>query len=101
MERDVYSYAFQSTVPSEDVEAALLLAALAAESLHGEAQVRLDAGYFFDKERRLCAVDASKAVGKDFNRLFLGFLSRECGADAFSVERVDVVPNRETEEVSA
>jgi hypothetical protein len=27
-------------------------------------------------------------VGIDFNRLFVGFLSRELGEDAFQVERV-------------
>ena len=43
--RDVYRYQFSPTVEMNDVEASLLLAVFAAESLHGEVQVRLDAAH--------------------------------------------------------
>ena len=33
-------------------------------------------------------IDASNAIGLDLNRLFVGFLKREFGADAFTVERI-------------
>jgi hypothetical protein len=94
MTKDIYRYTFQADASLEDVEASLLLAILATESLHGEAQVRLDAGHYFDPDRRACVIDAGTAVGKDVNRLFTGFLRREFGDDSFQVERVDAFPAR-------
>lgn len=88
----VYRYVFAAAVDLPDVEATLLLAVLAAEALHGEAAVRLDAGHAFDATRRRCAIDATTAVGRSLNRLFAGFLRHEYGADAFSVERVAADP---------
>lgn len=88
MTHTIYRYVFPSALHLEEVEGALLLAVLATESLHGEAQVRLDASHFLDTAARTCVVDASTPVGRDLNRLFAGFLRREFGADAFTVERV-------------
>ena len=84
----VYRYSFRPTVPLEEVEASLLLAIWGTESLHGEAQVRLDASHFLDTGRRVCVIDSSSDVGRDINRLFVGFLSREFGPESFEVERV-------------
>jgi len=89
MSKETYRYSFVPEVPLDEVEASLLLAVLAAESLHGQVQVRLDAAHFFDTERRACVIDVGTAVGRDLNRLFVGFVSREFGEDAFRVERVD------------
>ncbi len=61
--------------------------------------VRLDAGHHFDAEQRACIIDAGTPVGRDFNRLFTGFISREFGADAFRVERVQDVPAASHQEV--
>ena len=94
MTKDIYRYTFQDAAPLEDIEASLVLAILATESLHGEAQVRLDAGHHFDPDRRACVIDAGTAVGKDVNRLFTGFLRREFGDDSFTVEHVDSLPTR-------
>jgi hypothetical protein len=88
MTRELYRYEFTADVPAEEVEASLLLALLAAESLHGESQVRLDAAHAFDPDRHACVIDAGTAVGRDVNRLFVGFLRREFGPDAFRVERI-------------
>lgn len=88
MSKELYRYAFTVDVPLEDVEASLLLAVLATESLHGETQVRLDAAHYFDRDRRACVIDAGTTVGRDVNRLFVGFLRREFGEDVFRVERV-------------
>jgi hypothetical protein len=101
MPRDVYRYSIQPHVPLDEVEASLLLALLATESLHGEAQVRLDASHYLDPDRRACVIDAGTLVGRDVNRLFVGFLRREFGEDAFRVERVDSVPHHEPQEVCA
>jgi hypothetical protein len=88
MHREVYRYNFAPEVPLEDIEGALLLSILGVESLHGESQARLDVGHIFDPVKRLCVIDAGTDVGKDLNRLFVGFVRRELGEDAFRVERV-------------
>jgi len=85
-----YRYVFCDEVPIEDIEASLLLAIFATESLHGESQVRLDVSHFLDTDRRVCVIDSGTAVGQDLNRLFVGFMRREFGEDSFRVERVDV-----------
>jgi len=87
--KDLYRYAFTSGVPMEEVEASLLLSLMATESLHGEAQTRLDAAHHLDPTKRACVIDAGTPVGRDLNRLFTGFLSREFGADVFVVERIE------------
>lgn len=92
MTREIYRYRFCNHVGITDVEASLLLALMAAESLHGESQVRLEASHAMDVESRTCIIDASTDVGRDLNRLFVGFLRREFGEDAFRVDRVDRVP---------
>ncbi|HEX4611572.1 MAG TPA: hypothetical protein VH092_25480 [Urbifossiella sp.] len=83
-----YRYRFTETSPAEEVEATLILALFAVEALHGEAQTRLDAGHAFDRKVRTVVIDAATPVGRDFNRLFLGFLTREFGPGSFRVERV-------------
>ncbi len=99
MTKTPYRYSFKHNVSLEEVEASLLLAIMGTESLHGEAQVRLDAAHCFDHDQRACVIDASTPVGRDVNRLFAGFLSREFGADAFEVDRVDHLPHQHPEEV--
>lgn len=101
MSAEVYRYTFASSVPFEEVESSLVLAIMATESLHGQSQVRLDAGHAIDTEKRSCVIDASTPVGRDLNRLFIGFISREFGPDSFDVERVDSTPTQTPEEVAA
>ena len=62
---------------------------MATESLHGEGQTRLDVAHFLDPTTRACVIDTGSPVGRDFNRLFIGFVRREFGEDAFHVERVE------------
>lgn len=93
MNHELYRYSFTSDVPIEEVEASLLLAILATECLHGEAQTRLDAAHHLNAIKRTCAIDADTPVGRDINCLFTGFLSREFGADAFTVERITNQPH--------
>lgn len=101
MSREIYKYVFDSSVDIADIETSLLLALLATESLHGESQVRLEAAHALDAEGRACVIDASGDVGRDLNRLFVGFVRREFGEDAFRVERVERHPNCKPEEVAA
>lgn len=88
MTTELYRYRFSTSVPAEDITATLLLAEWGVASLHGEAQAQLDAGHHFDPARRSLVIDAGTAVGRDFNRLFLGYLSREFGLSEFHVEHV-------------
>ena len=92
MTSDVFRYRLADRVPAEEAEATLVLSIIAVEALHGEAQARLDAGHAFDAKLRTVVIDATTAVGRDFNRLFLGFLSREFGPGSFRVERVPQPP---------
>jgi hypothetical protein len=85
--KELYRYRFGS-LPIAEVQASLALSFVAAESLHGEAQVRLDAAHLFDAVGRKCVIDASTPVGQDVNRLFVGFLRREYPERSFHVERI-------------
>ena len=87
MNRERYRYLIRAEVPFEEVEASLELALLAAESIHGESQVRLDAAHATDATARCVVLDASTPVGRDLARLFTGFLRRGFGEDSFRVER--------------
>jgi len=89
MTKELYRYAIKSDVPLEDIEASLLLALMATESLHGEAQVRLDASHFLDATKHACVIDAGTSVGRDICRIFTGFAIREYGEDGFTVERIN------------
>jgi hypothetical protein len=97
----LYRYLFTHNVPLEEVEASLLLALLAAESLHGETRVRRDGAHHLDPDAHACVFDAGTAVGRDLSRLFTGFLRREFGEDSFRVERVHAAPYQEPQPAGA
>ena len=101
MSQIVYRYEFDADVAAEEIEASLLLAVLATESLHGEAQTRLDAAHCLDPARRACVIEADTLVGRDINRLFVAFLRREFGADSFHVRRISEAPAGKTTPVAA
>jgi hypothetical protein len=88
MTKELYRYVFVAAVPLEEIEESLLLAVTAAECLHGCEQVRLDTEHYLDHKSRSCVIDAATQVGRDLNRLFLGFLRRGFGEDSFRVEHV-------------
>jgi hypothetical protein len=100
-QREIQRYAFRVAVPAKDIEETLLLAVLAAEGLHGQSRVRLDATYFFDKEKHACVIDAGSEVGQDICKMFTGFAIREFGESAFIVRRADAVTEREKEHLPA
>lgn len=93
MNRKVQRYVFDVSVPAEEVENTLLLAVLAAEGLHGQARVLLDASYSFDAEKHACVIDTESDVGRDICRMFTGFATREFGEAAFSIRRADDEPD--------
>lgn len=88
MTKDVYRYEFADAVPAVEVEATLVLSIFGVESLHGESQTRLDVQHAFDGKRRVVVIDGSTPVGRDLNRLFIGFVTREFGPGSFRVERI-------------
>ncbi|MBP3954869.1 hypothetical protein J8F10_06180 [Gemmata sp. G18] len=89
MSSDVYRYHFGDQIPAVEVETTLILSIFGTEALHGEAQTRLDAGHAFDAKKRTVVIDAGTPVGRDLNRLFIGFMTREFGSGSFRVARVE------------
>jgi len=92
MNRELYRYTFIPSLSMGDIEASLFLALLAAESLHGRSQVRLDASFSLSRKKHSCIIDATTEVGRSITRIFTGFLTREFGEAAFTVKRVNEDP---------
>ena len=88
MNQAEYRFVFDKTVALDEVAGTLRLSVLAAEALHGEAQVALDAPHHFDPRRRTCVVGAATQAGQDLAKLFGNFVRREFGAEAVRIERV-------------
>lgn len=96
MVRLVYKYSISKRVSMEDVEESLMLAALAAESLHGRSALKIDAAFRLNKKTGICVIDAESQVGLDIARIFAGFLTKGFGEAAFEVEHTEerVIGNR-------
>ncbi len=86
MTESLHRYTFADWVDLDDVEDTLLLAKLAAEGIHGQAEVKLQAAYSLDKRRRTCDVDGSSAVGTTIARVLTGLLTRGLGENGFAVD---------------
>jgi hypothetical protein len=71
----------------DEVEGTLHLARLAAESLHGEDRVRLDAKFAIDRAAHTCVIDTTCEVGRTLALIFAGYARREFGDDAVRMER--------------
>jgi hypothetical protein len=84
-----YRYKFLSSAALQEAEMTLLLALLAAEGLHGESRVRMDAAYAVDKDLFSIAVDTSTAVGDDIANIFTAFIAKELGQNKFFVRRLE------------
>ncbi len=83
-----YQYLFSSEIDIDEVECTIVVSVIALQSLHGATQVRLDLTHYLDREIRQMRVDASTAIGRDFNCIFAGLLLQEFGEAAFRVERI-------------
>src|SRR5687767_12147290 len=88
MPSEMYRYTFGPGVSRDAVEDTLTLVLLAVAGLHGDAPARLEAAHTLDRDRAACVIEARGPAGRDANVLFLSFLTREFGPDAFTVERV-------------
>jgi hypothetical protein len=88
MVQQIYVFSFAPRIPLDEVQGTLRLAVLAAEAIHGEADVLVDAVHNLDVNGRKCCIDAVTPAGRDLLRLFSSFVRREFGAGAFRIERV-------------
>ena len=79
-------FTFSKQVDMACVEDTLVLAVLAAESIHGRTDIRLDA--CFQLKERVCTIEDGKTVGRTIAQVFTGFLARKFGEDAFTVVRL-------------
>ena len=86
MVAETYQYRFDDTVPMDGVWDSLLIAAMAAEGLHGATRVRLEARFAMDRQERSVEIEATNGVGRDLARIFTGLLERQFGAGGFTVE---------------
>jgi hypothetical protein len=89
MSAPTYTFMFTRSVPLDEVAGTLRLSVLAAEGLHGEALVGLDASHRLDPGSRTCTIAAGTEVGRDLAKLFEIFIRREFGPAAFRVVRAE------------
>ena len=84
----VYKYSFDNDVPFASIKSSLAFALMAVESLIGEPEMVLGVAHTIDKSGRTVEIAGRSRAGKLLNKLFVGFLIREFGPEAFSVQRV-------------
>ena len=85
--KTVHRFRFEPEVPLEEAETALVLAIIAAEALHGQAEVRLSLRYLFGEKKHACVIDGDSEVTRQLVLIFTQFLIHEFGEDAFQVTR--------------
>ena len=89
MTREIYRFEFGKDTPAQEIEETLNLAIIAAECLHGQSRVRLDASYCMDENSGVCVIDPGSDAGQDIVRIFTGLAIRTFGEDAFKVRRME------------
>lgn len=89
MIQSMYQFDLGVELPLSEVRDTLRLAVLAAEAIHGQADLLLDASYAFGSGDRTVRIDGSTPAARDLARLFAHFLGREFGPSCFVVERFD------------
>jgi len=82
-----YKFNFEQSVKATELEATLLIALLAVESLHGLTAVRMECRFNMDKTNRTCQIDVSTQPGKDLASIFTGFAIKEYGERAVKIEK--------------
>lgn len=83
-----YIFTFDRSVPFEDIDETLMVATLAAESIHGRTRIYFDARYEAYRKNNTCWIDADTDVGQHIARIFSGFMVRLFGEQSFKVERL-------------
>ena len=85
MTKDDYRFRISKGSTMHEVEETLLMAVIAAEGIHGRAQVRLDGRFNLDPEKRLCTINSDNKVGEDIAKIFAEFLRLDLGEEGFRV----------------
>lgn len=85
-----YRFVIAKDVPLDEARETLHLAVLAAEGVHGRADVRVDARLTWDMASRTCDIDGFTAAGKDVVKIFASLLEQEYGVSAFTIEKVSI-----------
>lgn len=93
MHTDIYRLTFAPHVALERVENCLDLALWGAGSLYGSASLRLQVSYLLDRPRRALVLQGQADVGQATIGLFIGFLTRECGMEGFTLQRLPECPS--------
>lgn len=83
---------FDASIPLDEAQDTLELSVIAAEALHGQSEVRLEAEYKMDFPTRTCLIHATSDAGRDLLQIFVGYLSEEFGEKAFAVRRIEALP---------
>ncbi|MBI4397482.1 MAG: hypothetical protein HY548_10330 [Elusimicrobia bacterium] len=89
---EIYRFQFIDKIPSKDIEETLFWSVFNTESVFGKPKVRLDASFYFDREKKVCVIDNATDVGKHIAQLFTSMASLEFGERAFTVERLEKRP---------
>jgi len=87
--RTQYRITFGDAITNREIEQRLLMAGINTENVFGEAAMRLDASFHFDKRERVCVIDRDTEIGGHIAKLFIAYIAKEFGDDCYAVERID------------
>jgi len=73
MSQHHYHFRFEAAIPVADIEALILMALVALNSLHGLTRVRLDCQFTFDRSRRDLLIDGGTLLGRHLAQIISGF----------------------------
>lgn len=85
---EIYRFTFKDSVPSKGIEETLFWAVFNAESVFGKPKVRLDASFYFERDKNVCVIDKSTDVGEHIAKVFTSMISVAFGEKSFAVERL-------------
>jgi len=88
MTADVFRFLISRDLPLDDAEVTLQLAVIAAESLFGSSQIRLDFSYHLDRVQHSIVLDGTTETGAAIVKIFTGFLQREFRPEDFQIQRI-------------
>lgn len=83
-----YLYTFGPNIPAQEIEAVLVLAALATAGLHPDEAVPVETRPAVDAAVNVVVLSADTPAGRDLNRVFLALATRGFGPNGFGVTRV-------------
>jgi hypothetical protein len=85
--RPLYQLVFMPGADMGAVERTLSLAILAVGCLHGDAAVRLEAGYAIDRKKRMVVLEGAGPMATAVARVFVGMCAHAPSTSAFRVQK--------------